>query len=256
MSLPWSGIRFALGLLEIGRPWAATRSIPGESAARQLLEFAFDSGVRVFDTAPSYALSETRLGDFLRSLGPAQRSELFIATKFGETWDFEREQPDTCHSFDVLRRSIDRSLELLGPIDLLHVHKSTPDVLRSSDLARALDYASQQGVPAFGASVKDLDAARIAIADPRFLQLQFPYNAANRAMQPVLLEARAAQRLVFLNRPFNMGTLLEAGGTPSSAVAALLVEPFDGAILFGTGSKAHLAENLAAFRAASAGALR
>ncbi len=251
MSLPWSGPRFALGLLEIGRPWAATKRIPEERDARRFLEYAFEAGVRVFDTAPSYALSEARLGEFLRALTAAERAGLFIATKFGETWDFDLEQPDTSHSYDTLCRSVDRSLELLGRIDLLQVHKSTPEVLLSGDLARAIEYAARAGVPAFGASVKDLESARIACADARFQQLQFPYNAANRSMRPALLEARGAGRLAFLNRPLNMGALLASGGSLRSAIAALLEEPFDGAILFGTSSQAHLAEDLNVFGAAT-----
>jgi aryl-alcohol dehydrogenase-like predicted oxidoreductase len=247
MLCPWSGPRFALGLLEIGRPWASTKTIPDERAARRFLEYAFEAGVRVFDTAPSYALSEARLGDFLKSLTGAERAELFIATKFGETWNFERGQPDTDHSYDVLRRSVDRSLELLGRIDLLQVHKSTPEVLQSGDLARAMEYAAGLGIPMFGASVKDLESARIACADPRFRQLQFPYNAANRAMGTIFQQARGAGRLLFLNRPLNMGALLESGGSVASAIAALLEQPFDGAVLFGTSSEAHLAEDLEAF---------
>lgn len=253
MSCLWSGPRFALGLLEIGRPWAATKTIPGDQGARRFLEYAFEAGVRVFDTAPSYALSETRLGEFARSLTAAQRADAFIASKFGETWDFDLQQPDTSHSYDALRRSLDRSLELLGRLDLLQVHKSTPGVLLSGDLARAIEYAASVGVPAIGASVKDLESARIACADPRFQQLQFPYNAANRTMLPALLEARAAGRLVFLNRPLNMGALLASGGALASAIGALLEEPFDGAMLFGTSSAAHLAEDVNAFREAVGG---
>ncbi len=252
MALPWAGPRFALGLLEIGRPWAATKSVPTDREARLFLEYAFEIGVRIFDTAPSYALSEARLGDFLKSLTSAQRAELFVATKFGETWNFGLGQPDTRHSYDALRRSVDRSLELLGPIDLLQIHKSTPEVLLSGDVARAIEYAVIAGAPAFGASVKDLESARIACADPRFQQLQFPYNAANRAMRPALLGSRAAGRLLFLNRPLNMGALLTSGGL-RSAIAALLEEPFDGAVLFGTSSPAHLAEDVKVFRELAGG---
>ena len=252
MPLPWTGSRFALGLLEIGRPWAVTKAVPGEQAARQFLEYAFEAGVRVFDTAPSYALSEVRLGAFLKSLTAEQRAELFIATKFGETWNLERDEPETSHSYEALRRSVDRSLELLGRIDLLQVHKAAPAVLRSGDLARAMEHASEIGVPAFGASVKDPETAHIACTDPRFLQLQFPYNSVNRSMRPAVLEARSAGRLLFLNRPFNMGALLASGESPVSAIRAILAEPFDGAILFGTASEAHLAENLTAFREAAA----
>lgn len=241
-------MRFALGLLEIGRPWAVTHEVPDEKSARRFLEHAYAAGVQVFDTAPSYALSEARFGAFLKSLTPGQRSELFVATKFGETWNSERGEPDTSHAYDALRRSVDRSLELLGAIDLLQIHKATPETLLSRDVARAMEYASGLGVTAFGASVKDLQSAHIAYTDPRFVQLQFPYNAANRSMRQALVEGRAAGRLLFLNRPFNMGALLEAAGSPAAAIRDVIEEPFNGAILFGTASEAHLDENLKAFR--------
>ena len=87
-------LRFGLGLIGIGKPWGyANPEVPDESRARELLERARTLGVRYFDTAPSYGVSEERLGRFLASLSAADRGQLEIATKFGEHWDVERGEP-------------------------------------------------------------------------------------------------------------------------------------------------------------------
>lgn len=246
MTPPWRGVRFGLGLIEIGRAWAATPSVPAESEAVAFLHQAYALGVRLFDTAPSYAFSEARLGRFLSELTSAQRAEITLATKFGEDWDFENHQPVTAHTLDFLKRSLDRSLRLLGPIDLLQVHKSTAENLASGDLQRAFDAAEQSGVNMFGASLKDIGAARVACADPRIRAVQLPFNKSNRACLDSLRLARDTGRAVLTNRPFAEGALLAAPGAVDAAIGAVLEEPFDGAILFGTSSIAHLKENLAA----------
>ncbi len=120
------------GSLVSGNPGAiSTLESPLESEAIELLEFAFETGIRYFDSAPSYGVAEERLGKFLRSLDRRQRDQLRIATKFGEHWDPAQAQPFVDHSFDALCRSLDVSLHHLGHIDILQLHKTTPDVLRS-----------------------------------------------------------------------------------------------------------------------------
>jgi aryl-alcohol dehydrogenase-like predicted oxidoreductase len=249
----WHGTRFALGLLEIGRAWGHIPGpVPDERQAVDFLRHAFLAGVRVFDTAPSYAYSEQRFGLFLRELTAAERASVTVATKFGEDWDFQSGAPLPGHSYDALMRSLDRSCELLGRIDILQVHKSTTEVLRSADLSRALDEALTRGIGVLGASLKDMDTARAACADPRLKLIQIPFNRRDRAMVEALRLARATGRLVFTNRPFGMGELVDTGAAVRECIAAILAEPFDGAILFGTRSVAHLNEDLAAFEAASA----
>src|SRR5664279_3929702 len=67
-------VEFALGTIGIGKPWGfANPEVPGEREALSLLERAYALGVRYYDTAPSYGVSEERLGRFLRALTPAER---------------------------------------------------------------------------------------------------------------------------------------------------------------------------------------
>jgi len=253
MTPAWQGTRFALGLLEIGRAWGhISAPVPDEAQALEFLRHAYAAGVRLFDTAPSYAYSEQRFGLFLRELSAEQRAGVTVATKFGETWDFERWEPVTGHGYDALMRSLDRSCELLGRIDVLQVHKSTAEVLSSRDVSRALDAATARGITVLGASLKDMETAQVACADSRIAQIQVPFNQRNRQMAEAVRLARATGRMVFTNRPFAMGELFETGAAVRDCIAAVLRERFDGAILFGTRSAAHLDENLAAFRSAVA----
>lgn len=111
-----------------------------DEQAFAVLETAWDSGIRYFDTAPHYGLglSERRLGEFLRS---KPRNEYTISTKVGRllrtdpAWSGEL---DTENDFVVpanlqrvwdaspsgIRQSVDESLERLGldRVDIIYLH--------------------------------------------------------------------------------------------------------------------------------------
>ena len=115
-------VQLGLGLIGIGKPWGVVpHAVPTEAEAMALLEFAYESGIRYFDTAPSYGdgVSEERLGRFLQSLGTEERAQVTGATKFGEHWNRAAGEPYADHSFDALRRSLERSVERMGRVDVL-----------------------------------------------------------------------------------------------------------------------------------------
>ena len=247
---PAQRVEFGLGLIGIGKPWGFVDSeVPGESQAMALLEKAFVLGVRYFDTAPSYGSSEERFGRFLAALAPGERSAVRIATKFGEHWDGSRGEPFVDHSLDALKRSLDGSLARLGRIDFLQLHKTTPGVLASGDLARAWEYAASLGITAVGASVSDIESASLAIADGAYGILQFPYNASQQNFGGVLDRAAARGMKLAINRPFGMGRLLYESRelTKADAFGFILERRFEGVVLSGTKSPEHLQENWDAF---------
>jgi len=251
--VPEQQIEFALGTIGIGKPWGfANAEVPPERQAQELLERAFTLGIRYFDTAPSYGISEERLERFLRGLTAEERGTVRVATKFGEHWDATAGEPFVDHSYDALARSLDGSLKRLGRISFLQLHKTTPGILRSRDLARAWEYAASCGVPAIGASVSDLESAAIAVADASFQILQFPYNAVQTTFGEVLRRAAARGMKVAVNRPFGMGRMLYENReiSKSDAFGFILRERFEGAILSGTKSVEHLEENWKAFQEA------
>lgn len=253
-----NNVHLGLGLIGLGRPWGhAPAPVPDEAAALAFLAHAHRRGITFYDTAASYGDSEARLGRFLAGLAPAERGRLTVATKFGDHWNRQHQTAYVDHSFHALRDSFDRSLALLGRVDLLQLHKTTPAALRSRDVERAFDHARARGVPHFGASVSDLVSGRLVCDDPRFTCLQFPFNAAHRALEELFERATAAGKGVLVNRPFQMGALLHvaADGRPPEARCVeafrlILEKPFTGFILTGTRDRDHLDANQRAFEAA------
>lgn len=235
-------VELGLGLLSIGRPWGHRREPPPpESQAVALLEKAVALGIRFFDTAPAYAASEAILGRFLRRAD----KPITVSTKMGEHWDAASGASTVDHQYESLQRSIDRSLELLGRIDLLLVHKATAENLASRDVQHAIEYARSRGVASFGASVSDLAAASAAMRAPWCSYLQFPFNRARTELEPVFALARERGVKLVINRPFAMGQI-PAG---ADAFAFIRSRHFAGVVLTGTKSPVHLAENHAAFHA-------
>jgi aryl-alcohol dehydrogenase-like predicted oxidoreductase len=223
----------------------------------ELLETALDCGIRLLDTAPAYASSEARVGAWLRRLPAERQRTVIIATKCGEEWDEAAGVPFTDHSYDGLRRSIDRSLERLGRVDLLQIHKATPAVVTDGAVRRALEYGRQCGIPEFGVSAPDVETVRLAVADPFFSAVQFPFNATNSSLEEMLAAAMEAGKRVLLNRPYAMGGLLfDAEGRHRGEEAMVeafrfvLARRFRGFVLTGTQSAAHLRANVSAFERA------
>jgi aryl-alcohol dehydrogenase-like predicted oxidoreductase len=245
-----------LGLVGLGRPWGhVPKPPPSEAEARRLLETAFDLGIQVYDTAPAYGLSEARLGAFLKSLTKEQRESLFIATKFGEHWNNDA-TTRVDHSYEALMRSLDRSVELLGDIDLLQVHKASAEALRGSDLRWALEAVQAMDIPQFGASVSDMDAGKRAL-EMGFHWLQMPLNAQNHGLEPLVEMAAARGTRIIANRPLAMGAAV--ADLPADAREQRVIDALRylrqanprGLSLTGTTSPEHLRQNIAAFHAAA-----
>jgi aryl-alcohol dehydrogenase-like predicted oxidoreductase len=100
--------------------------MPPPGQVRDLLKYAVASGIRFFDTAPAYGVSEQRLGSFLHALPAEARELLVIATKCGEIWTPEHGSVID-HSPEALTRSVARSVDLLGRLDLLQLHQASSE---------------------------------------------------------------------------------------------------------------------------------
>jgi aryl-alcohol dehydrogenase-like predicted oxidoreductase len=258
--MPHNDITLGLGLIGIGREWGhAAIHVPEEADVLAFLNGAYDLGVEYFDTAASYGSSEERLGKFLRTLSGEQRDRITVSTKFGDHWDDRTQNSYVDHSFDALRASLDRSFARLGKIDILQLHKTTPQVLKSDDLKRALDYARGKGVSVFGASVSDVESGRMVCESDVFSLIQCPYNTENTKFGEIIDLAEEKHKLVLVNRPFGMGKMLYNGAQEAldkntrqiEAYKFILQKKFHGYILSGTKSLKHLRENLEAFQIAA-----
>ena len=247
-------VKFGLGLVSLGRRWGFQPApLPSAEEARQLLLFAVQMGITLFDTAPAYGSSETRTGEFLRTLPPEDRRRLTVATKFGEHWDPVRETTWVDHTEPVLRQSLARSLELLGTIDVLQVHKTTAEVLRSPGLWRVLDAARAHGIPQIGASVSDPEAGRLACEIDAINVIQMPYNLRFTKLEPLFEWSKERGKEVWTNRPFASGAMIH--NDPVSRADAyhfVLKRAFTGAVLTGSVNREHLREDRQDFQRALA----
>lgn len=110
--------RLVMGCSGIGGVWRPIQ----EKDAVNVLMHAFENGVSVFDTAPSYNRSQEFLGKALKQW---TGEKPFISTKVGR---LKADKADDCivdYSPETMRKSVYESLELLGidSIDLLFLHE-------------------------------------------------------------------------------------------------------------------------------------
>jgi D-threo-aldose 1-dehydrogenase len=205
-----------------------------DDEAEQLLEAAWDCGIRYFDTAPHYGLglSERRLGAFLAT---RPREEFVVSTKVGRllrpspgtadrldeanhfavpaawerVWNFSR---------DGIRRSLEESLGRLGldRVDVLYLHDpeehdlegalatGVPAVaeLRDEGAVAAVGVGSKS-VPALAAAART-GALDLLMVAGRLTLLEQP------ALEAVVPECRARGIGIVAAAVFNSGLLASA----------------------------------------------
>jgi D-threo-aldose 1-dehydrogenase len=110
--------RLGLGCAPIGGLYKPV----SEADAREVVDRAWEHGLRLFDTAPLYGsgLSERRVG---AALGDRPRDAFVLSTKVGRLLRAGG-QPVFDFSFDGVLRSLDESLERLGLdyVDVVYIH--------------------------------------------------------------------------------------------------------------------------------------
>ncbi|MBI2342046.1 MAG: aldo/keto reductase, partial [Deltaproteobacteria bacterium] len=130
ISMPFLG----LGTIWLGRRWPTDNKnyrAPSKEETDSYLHLAYESGIRMFDTAAAYGESERVLGDFFKQ-NPEVAKDAIIATKWGEEFDLNAETSKVDHTMDHLRLSLNRSLSHLPKADILYIHKADDDVLSNS----------------------------------------------------------------------------------------------------------------------------
>ena len=126
-----------------------------EDDAASLISASLDAGVTLIDTAPSYGISEQRIG---RHLG-SRRDEAVISTKLGYGVDGIPDWTGPC-----IVAGIDQALRILRTdrIDIAHLHSCPWTVLAQGDVVDALEQARNSGkvrAIAYSGENEDLDYA-------------------------------------------------------------------------------------------------
>ena len=176
-----------LGTAQLGMAYGAAnhRGMLSDVQGREVLEAAWNAGVRWFDTARAYGESERRLGAFLRSLSPAERREARVATKLAPGAGLA---PGEC------LRSLESSLEALGTggVAVLFVHRGeewTPTLARDLEEWRRGGVVERVGVSLYDEG----EYHALVRSTPRPDLLQVPSNLLDRRFSLRELERRGEE---------------------------------------------------------------
>jgi aryl-alcohol dehydrogenase-like predicted oxidoreductase len=189
-----------LGTWQLGADWGDVDA----GAAHEVLETAYERGVRFFDTADVYGdgRSERFCGE-LRERHP----DTFVATKMGRRADqtTENYSPENFLAWN------DRSRENLGAatLDLVQLHCPPDGVFANNAAFDALDaMVADERMHAYGVSVETCDQALAAIARPHVATVQIILNCFRlKPLQQVLPAAREAGVGIIVRVPLASGLL-------------------------------------------------
>jgi aryl-alcohol dehydrogenase-like predicted oxidoreductase len=279
-----------LGLAALGRPayidlgrdadLGADRGVEElERRCHQVLDAAYDHGVRYLDAARSYGRAEEFLASWLdaRRLDP---DEVTVGSKWGYTyvgdWRMDAETHEVKdHSLAALTRQLSETRALLGDhLDLYQVHSATLDsgVLEDpavlAELARLRDEGVVIGLSSSGpGQAATIRRALEVTADGvgPFACVQATWNLLEPSAGPALAEASAAGWGVIVKEAVANGRLTPHGQGPAAAalgrvaarhgagvdavaLAAVLANPWTDVVLSGAVTPAQLEANLAALR--------
>ena len=279
-----------LGLAALGRPayidlgrdadLGADRGVEElERRCHQVLDAAYDHGVRYLDAARSYGRAE----EFLASWLDAQLTdpdEVTVGSKWGYTyvgdWRMDAETHEVKdHSLAALTRQLSETRALLGDhLDLYQVHSATLDsgVLEDpavlAELARLRDEGVVIGLSSSGpGQAATIRRALEVTADGvgPFACVQATWNLLEPSAGPALAEASAAGWGVIVKEAVANGRLTPHGQGPAAAalgrvaarhgagvdavaLAAVLANPWTDVVLSGAVTPGQLEANLAALR--------
>ena len=166
----------SLGTVELGIDYGIKKpgeyGKPGRAESEKILRQAADSGINLFDTAPSYGESETLLGEVLGG------EKCYFATKINIP-------PAGENAKKVIEKSLLTSLKNLkrDAIDIVQIHNATEEIISHSDIPEILIEFKRKGIIRFiGASVYEPENAMAALASENFDVLQVAYNILDQRM--------------------------------------------------------------------------
>jgi aryl-alcohol dehydrogenase-like predicted oxidoreductase len=279
--LPVSAL--GLGLAALGRPGYINLGHAGdvgdthveamERRAHEVLDAAYEGGVRYFDAARSYGRAEAFLSSWLRRRG-VTRDDVTVGSKWGYTYTAgwrvdvdEHEVKDL--SASTLRRQLGETRALIGEhLALYQIHSATLEsgVLDDAEVREELARLREEGVRVGFTATGPRQAATIehALEVGGFDAVQATWNLHERSATAALAAAHEAGLGVIVKEALANGRLTERGDgdgrltaaarergtTPDAlALAAVLARPWVGVVLSGAATVDTLHSNLAALDA-------
>jgi aryl-alcohol dehydrogenase-like predicted oxidoreductase len=269
-----------LGLAALGRPGYINLGHAGdvgdthveamERHAHEVLDAAYEGGVRYFDAARSYGRAEAFLASWLGRRG-LSRSDVTVGSKWGYTytadWRIDVDEHEVKDlSVSTLRRQLGETRALIGEhLALYQIHSATiesgilDDAAVREELARLREDGVRVGLTATGPR----QAATIerALEVGGFDAVQATWNVHERSATVALAAAHEAGLGVIVKEALANGRLTargdadgrltaaarQRGTTPDAlALAAVLAQPWVDVVLSGVATVDTLRSNLAA----------
>ena len=275
--------RLGLGMAALGRPGYINlghatdlpeeRSVEAMRAqAHAVLDAAFAAGLRYFDCARSYGLSEEFVASWL-----AARPDAAEAVTAGSKWGYEytagwrievgegeaHEQKEL--SLARLSRQLGETRELLPGVALYQIHSATLGVLEDAEVLEALGRLRDSGV-VVGLSVSHPQVPTIEAAaavsvggKPLFGAVQATFNLLDQSAAAALRAAHEAGMFVIVKEGVANGRLIQGApaalrdeaaargcGCDALALAWVLSHEWVDMCLSGAATVEHLRSNAAA----------
>jgi aryl-alcohol dehydrogenase-like predicted oxidoreductase len=244
-----------------------------ERHAHEVLDAAYEGGVRYYDAARSYGRGEAFLASWLQRRG-LSRADVTVGSKWGYTytadWRVDVAEPEVKDlSVATLRRQLGETRALLGDhLALYQIHSATlesgvlDDAAVRDDLARLRDAGVRVGFTATGP--RQADTIERALEVGGFDAVQATWNLHERSATAALAAAHDAGLGVIIKEALangrltargDTGPLAEAararGTTPDAlALAAVLAQPWVDVALSGAATADTLRSNMGALDAA------
>ncbi len=279
--LPVSAL--GLGLAALGRPGYINLGHAGdvgdthveamERHAHEVLDAAYEGGVRYFDAARSYGRAEAFLASWLGRRG-LSRDDVTVGSKWGYTytadWRVDADEHEVKDlSVSTLRRQLGETRALIGEhLALYQIHSATLEsgVLDDAEVREELARLREEGVRVGFTATGPRQAATIehALEVGGFDAVQATWNLHERSATAALDAAHEAGLGVIVKEALANGRLTERGDaderltaaarergtTPDAlALAAVLAQPWAGVVLSGAATVDTLRSNVAALEA-------
>jgi aryl-alcohol dehydrogenase-like predicted oxidoreductase len=268
-----------LGLAALGRPGYINlghgRDVEDvavermERAAHEVLDAAYEHGVRAFDAARSYGRAEAFLGSWLESRGLAP-ADVQVSSKWGYSytagWRVDADEHEVKElTAAQLRRQWRETSELLGDhLSLYQIHSATIEsgVLEDREVHAELAALRERGVR-IGLTVtgaRQAETVERGLETGGFDAVQATWNLHERSAAGALARAHEAGLYVIVKEAVANGRLTARGGDPALtraardrgttedalALSAALAQPWADLVLSGAATVGQLRSNLAA----------
>ncbi|KAL4802041.1 NADP-dependent oxidoreductase domain-containing protein [Aspergillus unguis] len=183
---------------------------PGTTEERvALLNHAYATGLRFWDLADIYGDSEDVVGEWIKQATPAQRDEVFIATKFG----LER-QPNGMHTFrtdpEYVKTACEKSLKRMKveTIDLYYCHRVDGVTPIEKTIQAMVELKNEGKIRHIGLSEVSATTLRRAHAVHPIAALQMEYSLFCLDIESEILEtARELGITIVAYSPIGRGVL-------------------------------------------------